>query len=191
MSETEYQNSDLNQEQEAIDIRRSQTDPEAFKPLYEKYFKKIFLFTLRRVNEKEIARDITQQVFLKALNSIRKFQLRGLPFSAWLFRIAVNECNDYFRKTKKARLITIDEQVTESLFEEMMADNRLDELNAKLPAILKTLSPVELQLIEFRFFEQRSFREIGLLLDLTETYAKVKTYRALDKMKNRFLNDKI
>ncbi len=102
MSETEYQNSDLHQEQEAIDIRRSQTDPEAFKPLYEKYFKKIFLFVLRRVNEKEIARDITQQIFLKALNSIRKFQLRGLPFSAWLFRIAINECNDYFRKTKKA-----------------------------------------------------------------------------------------
>lgn len=189
MHETDYQNSDLQQEQEVIDIRRSQTDPEAFKPLYEKYFKKIFLFILRRVTEKEIARDITQQVFLKALNSLRKFQLRGLPFSAWLFRIAINECNDYFRKTKKARLVTIDEQLTESLFEEMMADNRMEELKLRLPAILKTLSPDDLQLIEFRFFEQRSFREIGLLLDITETYAKVKTYRALDKMKKRFLND--
>ena len=189
MHETDYQNNDLQQEQEAIDIRRSQTDPEAFKPLYEKYFKKIFLFILRRVTEKEIARDITQQVFLKALNSLRKFQLRGLPFSAWLFRIAINECNDYFRKTKKARLVTIDEQLTESLFEEMMADNRMEELKLRLPAILKTLSPDDLQLIEFRFFEQRSFREIGLLLDITETYAKVKTYRALDKMKKRFLND--
>ncbi|MFN7651664.1 MAG: RNA polymerase sigma factor [Cyclobacteriaceae bacterium] len=191
MHETDFQNSDLQQEQEAIDIRRSQTDPEAFKPLYEKYFKKIFLFNLRRVSEKEIARDITQQVFLKALNSVRKFQLRGLPFSAWLFRIAINECNDYFRKTKKARLVTIDEQLTESLFEEMMADNRMEELRLRLPAILKTLSPDDLQLIEFRFFEQRSFREIGLLLDITETYAKVKTYRALDKMKKRFLNDPI
>ncbi len=189
MHETDYQNSDLQQEQEVIDIRRSQTDPEAFKPLYEKYFKKIFLFILRRVTEKEIARDITQQVFLKALNSLRKFQVRGLPFSAWLFRIAINECNDYFRKTKKARLVTIDEQLTESLFEEMMADNRMEELKLRLPAILKTLSPDDLQLIEFRFFEQRSFREIGLLLDITETYAKVKTYRALDKMKKRFLND--
>lgn len=189
MHETDYQNNDLQQEQEAIDIRRSQTDPEAFKPLYEKYFKKIFLFILRRVTEKEIARDITQQVFLKALNSLRKFQLRGLPFSAWLFRIAINECNDYFRKTKKARLVTIDEQLTESLFEEMMADNRMEELKLRLPTILKTLSPNDLQLIEFRFFEQRSFREIGLLLDITETYAKVKTYRALDKMKKRFLND--
>ncbi|MBI3219227.1 MAG: sigma-70 family RNA polymerase sigma factor [Bacteroidetes bacterium] len=191
MSETEYQNSDLHQEQEATDIKRSQTDPEAFKPLYEKYFKKIFLFVFRRVGEKEIARDITQQVFLKALNSIRKFQLRGLPFSAWLFRIAINECNDYFRKTKKERLVTIDEQITEVLFEEIMADNQMEELKVKLPVILKSLSPDELQLIEFRFFEHRSFREIGLLLDLTETYAKVKTYRALDKMKKRFLNDKI
>ncbi len=189
MNETDYQHNRLDEEQEAIDIKRSQTDPEAFKPLYEKYFKKIFLFALRRVEEKELARDITQQVFLKALNSIRKFQLRGLPFSAWLFRIAINECNDYFRKSKKARLVTIDEQITESLFEEMMADNRMDELKLRLPVILKTLTPDELQLIEFRFFEQRSFREIGLLLDVTETYAKVKTYRALDKMKKRFIND--
>jgi RNA polymerase sigma-70 factor (ECF subfamily) len=189
MNDTDYQHNRLDEEQEAIDIKRSQTDPEAFKPLYEKYFKKIFLFTLRRVEEKELARDITQQVFLKALNSIRKFQLRGLPFSAWLFRIAINECNDYFRKSKKARLVTIDEQITESLFEEMMADNRMDELKLRLPVILKTLTPDELQLIEFRFFEQRSFREIGLLLDITETYAKVKTYRALDKMKKRFIND--
>jgi RNA polymerase sigma-70 factor, ECF subfamily len=104
MSELEYQSSILEQHKEQDDIKRSQTDPEAFKPLYEKYFKKIFLFVLRRVGEKEIARDITQQVFLKALNSIRKFQLRGLPFSAWLFRIAINECNDYFRKSKKALL---------------------------------------------------------------------------------------
>ncbi len=189
MNDTDYQHNRLDEEREAIDIKRSQTDPEAFKPLYEKYFKKIFLFTLRRVEEKELARDITQQVFLKALNSIRKFQLRGLPFSAWLFRIAINECNDYFRKSKKARLVTIDEQITESLFEEMMADNRMDELKLRLPVILKTLTPDELQLIEFRFFEQRSFREIGLLLDITETYAKVKTYRALDKMKKRFIND--
>lgn len=190
MSDTEYQKSQLDQAQETIDIKRSQTDPEAFKPLYEKYFKKIFLFVLRRVSEKEIARDITQQVFLKALNSLRKFQLRGLPFSAWLFRIAINECNDYFRKSKKERLVTIDEQITEVLFEEIMADNQMEELKVRLPIILKSLSPDELQLIEFRFFEQRSFREIGLLLELTETYAKVKTYRALDKMKKRFLEQR-
>lgn len=80
---------------------RSQTDPEAFRYIYTKYFKKIFLFVLHRVGEKQISADITQQVFLKALTGLSKFQFKGLPFSAWLYRIAINECNDFFRKTKK------------------------------------------------------------------------------------------
>lgn len=187
MNEIDYQSRALDQQKEEDDIKRSKSEPEAFKPLYEKYFKKIFLFILRRVGEKEYARDLTQQVFLKALSGISKFELRGLPFSAWLFRIAINECNDFFKKTKRERIITLDESISESLFEEIMSDNHLEELKLKLPKIIKSLKPDELQLIEFRFFELRSFREIGLLLDITETYAKVKTYRALDKMKKLFL----
>ncbi len=187
MSEIQFQSNVFEQKEEEVNIKRSQTDPEAFKPLYEKYFKNILLFVLRRVGEKEIARDLTQQVFLKALNKISKFELRGLPFSAWLFRIAINECNDFFKKTKKERIVTLDESISESLFDEIMADNQLEELKLKLPKILKSLKADELQLIEFRYFEIRSFREIGLLLNITETYAKVKTYRALDKMKKLFL----
>jgi RNA polymerase sigma-70 factor (ECF subfamily) len=167
-------------------IKRSQSDPEAFKPLYEKYFKKIFLFIFHRTGDKELTGDLTQQAFLKALNGISKFQLRGLPFSAWLYRIAINECYDFFRKSKRARVVLLDEAITENLFEELTADNQIDELTRRLPEILQKLKPADLQLIEFRFFEGRSFREIGMLLEITEIHAKVKTYRALDKMKILF-----
>jgi len=71
-------------------IRKSATNPESFRPLYEAYFKKIFLFILHRVGEKEIAGDLSQQVFLNALSNIGRFEFRGLPFSAWLYRIAIN-----------------------------------------------------------------------------------------------------
>ncbi len=168
-------------------IIQSQTDTEAFKPLYEKYFKKIYLFLFHRTGDKELTSDLTQQVFLKALRSIRKFQLRGLPFSAWLYRIAINECNDHFRKSKRTRVVMLDDTIAETLFEELTVDNQLEELTRRLPAILQELKPTDLQLIEFRFFEGRSFREIGLLLEITETHAKVKTYRAIDKMKKLFL----
>ena len=84
-------------EEEVLTLSR--TDPEAFKSIYTKYFKKIFLFVLHRIGEKQISADITQQVFLKALMGLSKFQFKGLPFSAWLYRIAINECNDFFRKT--------------------------------------------------------------------------------------------
>ena len=76
------------------------------------------------------------------------------------------------------------------LFEELTFDNSQQELEKKLPLILERLSPDELQLIEFRFFEGKPFKEIAEILAITETYAKVKTYRTLDKMKKLFLNKK-
>ena len=171
-------------------LTRSRTDPEAFKPIYTKYFKKIFLFVLHRVGEKQISADITQQVFLKALTGLSKFQFKGLPFSAWLYRIAINECNDFFRKTKKSRLVVLEEGKVEHLFEELTSDNTQEELERKLPLILQRLNVDELQVIEFRFFEGKTFKEIAEILGITETYAKVKTYRTLEKMKKLFLGKK-
>jgi RNA polymerase sigma-70 factor (ECF subfamily) len=100
---------------EELLIRNSQADPEAFRPLYEKYFKRIFLFVHHRVGDKAMTADLTSQVFLKALINIKKFSFRGLPFSAWLFRIALNECNDFFRKNKRYRLVTMEEGMVEHL----------------------------------------------------------------------------
>ncbi len=168
-------------------LQESQSDSQAFKPIYEKYFKKIFLFILHRVGDKELTADITQQVFLKALMGLGKFQFRGLPFSAWLYRISINECNDYFRKTKRARQVVIDDEATHSLFEELNHGNTIEELEKLLPDILQKLSANELQIIQLRFFEGRSFKEVGEIMEITETYAKVKTYRILDKIKKQFL----
>lgn len=80
-------------------LKQSLTDSEAFRTIYEKYFKKIILFLLYRLAEREIAADLAQQVFYKALTGLSKFQFRGLPFSAWLYRIAIKKYNIYFRKT--------------------------------------------------------------------------------------------
>ncbi len=168
-------------------ILESQSDPEAFKPIYEKYFKRIFLFVLHRVEDKQLAADLTSQVFLKALLNLKRFKFRGLPFSAWLFRIALNECNDFFRKSKRYRIVTIEDNMIESLYDEMTTNTGEDDLRKRLPAILSKLSVEELQLIELRFFEQRPFKEVADIIGITETYAKVKVYRILQKMKKFFL----
>ena len=177
---------DLSQSEEFL-IKSSQSDPEAFRPLYEKYFKRIFLFVLHRVEDKSLAADITSQVFLKALLHIKKFTFRGLPFSAWLFRIALNECNDYFRKNKRYRIVTIEDVSVDHLYEELTNNTREEDLRLQLPRILQKLSTAELQLIELRFFEQRPFKEVADIIGITETYAKVKVYRVLQKMKKLFL----
>ncbi|WP_276369268.1 sigma-70 family RNA polymerase sigma factor [Chryseolinea sp. H1M3-3] len=171
-------------------IKRSQADPEAFRPLYQKYFKRIFLFVLHRVGDKSLSADITSQVFLKALLHIKRFTFRGLPFSAWLFRIALNECNDYFRKNNRYRLVTIEDVSVQHLYEELTNDSHLDDLHERLPDILQKLTQEELQIIELRFFEQRPFKEVADIIGITETYAKVKVYRILEKMKKLFLKKK-
>jgi RNA polymerase sigma-70 factor, ECF subfamily len=167
-------------------IEKARKDPAHFRSLYEKYFRPIFLFILHRVGDKELSADLTSQVFLKALQKLNQYQSRGFPFSSWLFRIAVNECNDFFRKTKRSRMVVLDDSHAETLYEEMFGSERLDELKAKLPYILERLNEDELQFIQLRFIEERPFKEVAEILEISENYAKVKTYRILDKMKKIF-----
>jgi RNA polymerase sigma-70 factor (ECF subfamily) len=168
-------------------IREAIANPDAFRPLYEAYFKKIYLFVLHRVGDKDLAGDLTQQVFLSALTNIGRYQFRGLPFSAWLFRIAINQCNDFFRKTRRNRTVVLEESSVENLYAELTADQTLEEWESRLPAILEKLEQDELYVIELRFFEARPFKEIADILGITENYAKVRTYRILEKMKKLFL----
>jgi RNA polymerase sigma-70 factor (ECF subfamily) len=168
-------------------IRKAKTHPEAFRSIYENYFKSIFLFVLHRVGNKDLTADLTSQVFLKALLRLHQFQFRGLPFSSWLYRIAVNECNDFFRRNKRERLLVLDDSHAETLYEEMFGQEAMKELKDKLPHILEKLKEEELQFIELRFMEGRPFKEVADILGISENYAKVKTYRILDKMKKLFV----
>lgn len=168
-------------------IEKSQLDPAFFKPLYEKYFKNIFLFVHRRVGDKELAADLTSQIFLKALLNIKKYQIRGLPFSAWLYRIAINECATFFRRHKRERLVSLDQQSVRDLFDDMTSAHSPDELQNRLPMILGHLAADDLQIIELRYFEQRTFKEVADILGISETYAKVRVYRILEKMRKMFV----
>ncbi|UXE68538.1 MAG: hypothetical protein KA713_08180 [Chryseotalea sp. WA131a] len=76
---------------------------------------------------------------LKALLALSKFQFRGVPFSAWLFRIAMNECNEFFRKTNRTRSVSIDERMVQLLHDELTYDTTTDDLSAQLPSLLLTL----------------------------------------------------
>ena len=168
-------------------IRRAQADPAAFQPLYENYYKPIFRFVHRRIGDKDLTADVTSQVFLKALLHIRGFKFRGVPFSAWLYRVAVNECAEFFRKHKRERLVVLEDESVGLLYEEIFADDMLEEWKRKLPAILEQLDADQLQVIELRFLENRPFREVAHILGITESYAKIRTYRILRKMERIFI----
>ena len=168
-------------------IREAQQNPEKFRILYEIHFKSIFLFVLKRVGGKEQTADITSQVFLKAFVNLEKYRFTAAPFSSWLYRIAINECNEYFRRSHTERQVLLNNTFAEELYVDMFNEDMLEELRAKLPYILEKLEVDEFQLIELRFLEGMSFREVGEILDITESYARVRTYRILEKLRKLFL----
>lgn len=168
-------------------LKQAIQDRGAFRPIYEKYFKEIFLFVHRRVGDKQTSADITQQVFLKALTQLDKYKFRGVPFSAWLYRISLNECHDYFRKTRKLRYVVVEDIQVEGLFEEMKSEEKSPDLLDRLQEVLQKLSPPELELIELRYFETLPFRDIAEIYGITENHAKVRLYRVLGKLKKLYV----
>ena len=138
-----------------------------------------------RVDNKHLASDLVSQVFYKAMLNIENYTFKGVPFASWLYRIAFNEMNMQFRKDAKNRTVNIDSVQIESFFDELEEDDSKQHEQTLMKA-LSELSDERLSLIEMRFFEKRSFKEIAEITGITENNAKVKVYRTIDKIKKNF-----
>ena len=164
-------------------IQQAQRDPQHFGPIYERYYDQIFIFINKRVVNEELTAELTATTFYQCLKNLKRFEYRKVPFSAWLYRIASNEVNMFFRKQKNVqRSVSLQDYHIDQLWEELEAGESVDRQQLVV-SLLESLSPEDLQFLELRFFEERSFREVGQILNISEGNAKVKTYRILDKMK--------
>ena len=90
----------MNIEQERLLLERIHHDRQQFGILFDEYYSSIFGYAFRRTAEYDASRDIATETFLKAFLNIENFRWKGIPLSAWLYRIAANEINQYFRKKK-------------------------------------------------------------------------------------------
>lgn len=169
-------------EAEWLEIQAAQQDPALFRPLYERYFETIFRFIYRRTADEALSSDICSKVFLKALQKINGYSFQGVPFSSWLYRLAGNEVAQYYRQQKKKRVVSIEDSHINSIIDTDEPANQEEELQRMIDA-LDQLKEKDLILIELRFFEERPFREIAEIIGITESNAKMKTYRALNKLK--------
>tara|TARA_R110002012_G_scaffold108855_2_gene252280 strand:- start:325249 stop:325785 length:537 start_codon:yes stop_codon:yes gene_type:complete len=163
-------------------IERAKENPRWFEPLYDKYFALIFKFLFKRHADKAVSGEICSEVFFKALMKIKSYKDRGHPFSSWLYKIALNESNQFFRKQNLQRTIPIELLQSEIFFDEFPLEDSEQHLE-QLKRAIKTLRPKELEVIELRFFNDLSFKEVGSVLNITENNAKVKCYRILDKLR--------
>lgn len=165
-------------------IKKCQRNPEHFGPLYVKYYDPIFLFIHKRVSHLDTTAEITSRVFLKCLKNIGRYKYQGVPFSAWLYKIAINEINMFFRQQNQLeRTVSIDYEDIHHFFEELDYQELEIDPEVLISVLLEQLDEKEIQFIELRFFENRSFKEIGYLLGTSEVNAKIKTYRILKKLK--------
>ena len=180
-----HQTNDRLQE-ELVIIKEAKDNPERFGPLYQKYHEQIFRYIYQRMDDEHLAFDVTSQVFIKALKNLHKYEYRGVPFSSWLYRIAKSELYQAFRDRKARRTVNVESmhifEMVEEFEEEDSSTNK-----KKLLQCLSLLKDGDLQLIELRYFEKRSYREIGEMLEITENNAKVRTFRALERLKKLFM----
>ncbi|BDD09070.1 ECF subfamily RNA polymerase sigma factor [Fulvitalea axinellae] len=174
----------FNKEEEQI-IEQAKKDPAHFRELYEKYFGKIFNFIHRKVYDEHLAADITSQVFLSALNSLHKYEHRGFPFSAWLYRIALNEVRQHFRDKKKQMYVFLDEQTLGNL--EKDVDLWFDPEDPKdrniLQAAVSGLNEKDAYLLELRFQQELNYRDIGEVLGTNENNIKQRAHRLYKKLR--------
>ena len=175
----------LQREQEMV--LAAQNDHRKFSDLYDRYFEPIFRFIYRRTGRENLTADLCSQTFLKALQNLKKYQYRGVPFSAWLYKIASNEVNKYYRKTKKVMEFSLEESVMGEVLEE---PDLLEDQIEHLERYLDNLSTEEVMILELRFYENRSFQEISYILGISESAAKMRTYRAIEKLKKYFVTTK-
>lgn len=181
-----YHHTAIQLQDEQLIIEAAKENPERFGPLYDKYYKQIFGYVYQRMDSKDAAFDLTSQVFLKALTNLQKYEYKGVPFASWLYRIAHSEVMQLFRDRKAKRTINADIGDLRHICEEVEEVYR-EEYRELMMKVIKGLPEDELQLIELRFFEKRPFKEIAEILNLTETNAKVKMYRILERVKKTLI----
>ena len=168
-------------DQDAVDVAAAKAQPERFALLYERYFADIFRFVLRRTGQRELTADLVQQTFLKAMLGLPRYEPRGLPFRAWLYRIALNEVRMYWRKRKEV-VMDISFAEIKGLSSEIGLAVDEDDM-ARLAGALGRLDEAKARLIELRYMDGLSFSEVGQILGIGEDAAKMRTHRVLGQLR--------
>ena len=166
-------------EDERLRIEAAQKDPRRFAELYEAHVDSVHAFILRRVRDRDAAEDLTADVFHHALRNLARYEWRGIPFSAWLFRIASNAISDRWERAARERGAPLPPPEAAEGGEDAIVER------ARLFRFLRTLPEDQRRVLELRFAEDRSIREIAAELGRTEGAVKQLQFRALENLRAR------
>jgi RNA polymerase sigma-70 factor (ECF subfamily) len=163
---------------ERLLIEAAQCDPTRFGALYEANVGRVFAYVARRVGDRHEAEDITAEVFHDALRNLHRFEWRGVPFAAWLLRIASNAIVDRAKRLARDRNLPEPHEPPEVSLEEV-------EHRARIFRLVDTLPPDQRRVIVMRFAEQKKIREIAVELGRSEGAVKQLQLRGLQILRAR------
>lgn len=185
----------MSPEQQAQLIEQCRSDPAAFGEVFDHWYKPVFGYIMRRTADYDLSKDIAAETFLKAFLKIGNFKWRGISLSAWLFRIATNELNQYYRNSKykpqSLQQLLEDPQMEKLL--RYQADDEKEIMENELKAfndydvIRKNMLKLDIkyqEVIALRYFEQKTNGEISQILDKNEGTVKSLLSRGLEKLRN-------
>jgi RNA polymerase sigma-70 factor (ECF subfamily) len=161
-------------------VEWAKDDSLAFGELYERYVQKIYSYIYYRTGNHHDAEDLTSRVFFRALAHIHHYTDRGVPFSAWLYRIAHNLVANWHRDRGRQKVVPLDEYVASSLHSdapEAVAESQ--EEDDKLLQSIRELPEDRQQLLILKFVERLSNAEIGQIMNRTEGAVKSLYHRTL------------
>jgi RNA polymerase sigma-70 factor (ECF subfamily) len=162
-------------------IEAAQKDPARFAELYENNFERVYAYIARRVRDRNEAEDVTSEVFHQALANLPKFQWRGVPFAAWLFRIAANSIIDRGKRAAREQELPEGfelptEVISQEIGDEVEQQARLFQLVGRLPEDQRLV-------IAKRFSEDKSIREIANEIGRSEGAVKQLQFRAVQTLR--------
>ena len=157
-------------------------DPEAFGRIFDAYVRPIYRFIVSRVHSPSDAEDLTQLVFVKALEALPRYEARGIPFGGWLFRLARNAIIDQIRTRRDhLSLLAATTRETEERGPEAMATLR-DDLD-RVARALKDLTDDQREVIELRFFAGLSVLEAAVAMGRQEGTIRGLQFRAIASLR--------
>lgn len=163
---------------ERLLIEAAQRDPARFAELYENNFERVYAYVVRRVRDRDMAEEITAEVFHHALANLARFEWRGVPFVAWLMRIAANALADRWQRSSR------EQELGPDILDESAVDDEV-ERRAMLFQLVDSLPPDQRHVILRRFVDQRSTRDIAAELGRSEGAIKQLQFRALQALRER------
>ena len=167
------------QGEEELVKRAQHREQEAFAQLYEAYFDKIYRYIFFKIGSEMEAEDMTQQVFLKALESISSFKWQGKPFSTWLYRIAHNQIVDYFRRKTKRAVVPLEEApaILSTDDPQAIAEQSLDI--ERVVSATTCLTDMQKECISLRFASGLSIAEVAQIMGKSEGAIKALQHSAI------------